>query len=608
MNIMKKTKTRDILIFLVFIFALFSVNGFITGEVKPEIEKLEKGLLPPVLVKGEQPYTLSERMAFYKVPGVSIAVIKDFKVEWTKGYGVLDTTTKVLVNEVTLFQAASVSKPVAAMAIFKEFQDGKLNLDANVNDILVSWKLPDNEFTANKKVTIKNLLSHTGGTTVHGFRGHAPNETIPTLIQVLNGEKPANSAPVVVDTPPGLRQRYSGGGYCILQQVSMDIEKKPFPAIMDKLVLKPLGMTHSTYMQPLPADMQKNASSGHRTGGLRVEGKWHIYPEMAAAGLWTTSEDLAKFVTEIQQAFQGKPANVFSQKTAQLMLSPYLSPYSGLGVFLDWRGKSVYFNHGGSNEGFTCFFIGHKEKGYGAVVMTNSDDGPELYAEILRGIANIYQWDDYLPPVYEVIKIDPVKLKPCAGKFAIDSDHMLNVTFDNDRLYAVVTSAKKAELFPISGSKFIRRDERVVYEFINDPNTNTIVQLVVERNGIKRTYERKGDDYTVPLEILLSGKIEAALDAYRKLKEQNPSDPNIQGIRLLFLAEELIGEKYLKEALAVIHLTAELYPELIKSMHATLNNEMKLYINNPTIPDEVKKQLKESYNSMLKKLGLKELE
>lgn len=209
-------------------------------------------------------------MKHWKVPGLSVAVVKDFKVEWARTYGVKDVETKEPVTADTLFQAGSISKPVAAMVALKRVQDGKISLDENINDKLQTWKLPDNEFTAKKKVTLANLLSHTGGLTVHGFPGYAVDEKIPTLPQVLNGTEPANTAPVRVDMEPGTKFRYSGGGTTIAQLAIMDIEKKAYPQIAKETVLGPLNMTNSTYSQPLPDDWRKKAASGHRGEGSPV--------------------------------------------------------------------------------------------------------------------------------------------------------------------------------------------------------------------------------------------------------------------------------------------------------------------------------------------------
>src|SRR6185503_6527992 len=271
---MKSVISRILLLVFVLSHAAFGQS-----PVASRIERVEKGLIPAILVKGAPSWTIQERLKFHKIPAVSIAVINDYKVEWARAYGVKDVETSEPVSTETLFQAGSISKPVAAMVALKKVEQGKIALDENINNKLTSWKLPDNEFTANKKVTLANLLSHTGGLTVHGFPGYAVGEKIPTLPEVLNGAPPANTAPVRVDIEPGTKHRYSGGGTTIAQLAIMDIEKKPYPQIARETVLGPLGMTSSTYEQPLPDEIRKKAATGYRTNGKPVEGKIHIYPE-----------------------------------------------------------------------------------------------------------------------------------------------------------------------------------------------------------------------------------------------------------------------------------------------------------------------------------------
>src|SRR5262249_45303534 len=263
---------RSIIARILLLALVFSQVAFGQSSVQPRIERIEKGLLPRVLIKGDPGWTIQERMKFYKVPGVSIAVINDYKVEWARGYGVKDIETNEPVTTETLFQAASISKPVTAMTALKKVEQGKIALDEDINNKLTSWKLPENEFTAKKKVTLANLLSHTGGLTVHGFPGYAPNEKIPTLPQVLDGTGPTNTPPVRVNMEPNTKFRYSGGGVTIAQLAIMDIEKKPYPQIARETVLGPLNMTHSTYEQPLPEETRKKAASGHRGNGKLVEG------------------------------------------------------------------------------------------------------------------------------------------------------------------------------------------------------------------------------------------------------------------------------------------------------------------------------------------------
>ncbi len=330
----------------------------------------------------------------YGVPGVSVAVIRDFQIDYVEVHGVASRSTQEPVTASTLFQAASISKPVSAVAALRFVQEGKLALDTDINDYLTSWQVPENEFTASEKVTLRRLLSHTAGTTVHGFRGYRYTESVPTLIQVLNGAPPANSAPIVVDYTPGSDSRYSGGGYIVMQQALIDIEATTFPEIMSGTVLQPIGMTNSTFEQPLPELQLESASAGHYSNGQVVPGDHHVYPEMAAAGLWTTPRDLARFLIELQLSLQGQSNQVLDQELVELMLTEVSGGF-GLG-FAVWSNRGEpYFGHGGANEGYRCFMLAHRSLGFGVVVMTNSDNGSDLADAVIELIGEREGWPGY---------------------------------------------------------------------------------------------------------------------------------------------------------------------------------------------------------------------
>jgi CubicO group peptidase (beta-lactamase class C family) len=357
------------------------------------IQRVETGI-PPVVIPGEAPVsmTLQQWMDFYKIPGLSVVVFDEYKIVWKKTYGVKQAGARDKVTLDTIFQAGSISKPVTAMAVMKYLQEGRFSLDENINDKLVSWKLPDNDLTKEQKVTLRRLLSHSAGTTVHGFPGYAVSEPRPTLVQVLNGENPANTAPVRVDLLPGRQFRYSGGGTTIVQLMLVDQLKKPFPQIMQETVLGPLGLVHSSYEQPQPAARMAIAASGHRGDGKMVEGKWHIYPEMAAAGLWTTPTDLAMVAIEMAKSKQGKSNRVLSQATTKQMLTIQADPV-GLGFFLDK--KSDFFGHGGADEGFQANLIAFSDSGKGYAVMANSDNGFMIFNRLAESVAKEYGWKSF---------------------------------------------------------------------------------------------------------------------------------------------------------------------------------------------------------------------
>lgn len=345
--------------------------------------------------EGELPsLPLDALMQKLGVPGASIAVIRDFDIHWSKGYGLADVTAGTKVTPDTLFQAASISKPVAAMAVLKAVQDGRFGLDQDVNTILTSWKVPASDATAKQPVTLRGLLSHTSGTDDgFGFPGYKPGTPVPTLVQILDGAQPSNVGKVIVTRPPLTSFKYSGGGVTLVQLLMTDVMKRPFDEMMRDTVLKPLGMAHSAYEQPLSAERDRNAARAHNRSGAAGDVKWHVYPELAAAGLWTTSPDLARFGIEIQKSIQGRSNRVLTRAMANEMASPVgVGPFA-IGMSMSKRGEGWYLDHGGSNWGFQCLLLVHKTKGYGFAMMTNGDAGGRLLGELQQRVAAAYKWD-----------------------------------------------------------------------------------------------------------------------------------------------------------------------------------------------------------------------
>jgi len=336
---------------------------------------------------------LAERMAYYHVPGVSIAVINDFQIEWAKGYGVLAADAADPVTAQTLFQAASLGKPVVAVAALHHVETGDLALDRDVNEYLRSWQLPDNEFTAVEKVTLRRLLSHCAGVTVGGFRGYARGEAVPSLQQILDGERPANSSPIRVDMVPGTRQRYSGGGYMIVQQLLEDVVGQGLSNIMKNSVIEPWGMLAATFESPLPEHLRPSAASGHRADGSPIPGRWHTYPEMGSgASMWATPSDLAQFAVHLMRSYVGQSDEVLSHEMAIQMLTPQIDN-RGLGPVLGNDGSDrYYFMHPGANDGFKSVMVAYPLRGQGVVIMTNGDNGDALWREILNGVSVEYGW------------------------------------------------------------------------------------------------------------------------------------------------------------------------------------------------------------------------
>lgn len=353
-------------------------TGTAAPDLTPEtvLVKLQAGVDATQQNQPPLEITLKQLMDIYKLPGLSVAVIDNYKIVWAKGFGVTEIGGSKPVTTKTLFQAGSISKTVAATGAMWLVENGKLSLDENVNAKLKSWQVPENEFTKDQKVTLRRLVSHSAGLTVHGFPGYAVNEPVPTLTQIFNGEKPANTAAIRVDFVPGTKMRYSGGGVTIEQQLMIDVTGKPFPQFMRETVLSKVGMTDSTYEQPLPAARAALTATGTEADGMSVEGRWHIYPEMAAAGLWTTPTDLAKFAIEIALSKQGKANHVLSQKMTEEMLKPQIEAegggaHVGLSFFLPDKTPGE-FGHDGADEGFEADLTMNADSGRGIAIMGNS--------------------------------------------------------------------------------------------------------------------------------------------------------------------------------------------------------------------------------------------
>jgi CubicO group peptidase (beta-lactamase class C family) len=363
----------------------------IQKDVAVRIKRIERGL--HVRAQGgekEHTSTIAKEMKRLKIPGISIAVIENSEIAWTKEYGVVDASSNAPVTAESLFQAASISKPVTALAALHLVQEGKLSLDANINDALRSWKLPAH--SAGYTATLRGLLSHTAGITVSGFPGLSSSAQLPTTLQILNGEPPAITKPIVIDVEPNTQFRYSGGGYTIIQQTLMDTMQKPFPDLLRELVLEPLEMQDSTFDHPLAAAFETRAVSAHDFDGGVVPGKWNVYAEQAAAGLWTTPTDLAKVAIEVQKTLAGAPGKVLSKEMLETMLTKQTGGRTGLGFFLEGEGDATRFMHTGGNRGFTCLLTASKSKGFGAVIMTNGAKGDVLYRELLTAIEEEYGW------------------------------------------------------------------------------------------------------------------------------------------------------------------------------------------------------------------------
>lgn len=432
-----------------------------SGEDTLLIARVEHGLRSPVTVDGRPAvhFTLLDRMAALRVPGVSIAVLDSGRIVWARGYGVRDAGGTDPVTSETLFQAASISKPVATIGMLRLVDRGLLDLDRDINGYLQSWQVPENRFTRPGIVTLRRLVSHSAGLTIHGFPGYPVGADLPTLPQILSGLRPANTGPVVVDTLPGTVWRYSGGGITVMQLAMTEVTGLPFDRLMRELVLDPFGMSGSSYSQPLEPARAVRAASGHRRDGSVIPGKWHVYPEQAAAGLWTTPSDLARVALTVWRLDRGE-SDLLSPDLTRQMLSIQNAP-SGLGFMLEQDGDDLRFHHGGSNNGFRATFVASRHRGQGAVIMTNGDQGEQLAAELLQAVALEYRWPWLGPRVVRPARLRRTLLEGTAGRYRVmgTSDVVADITLADGRLYfEVAGTVDRTELVPLDDQRFVALD------------------------------------------------------------------------------------------------------------------------------------------------------
>ncbi len=286
------------------------------------------------------------------------------------------------------------------MAVLKAVEEGKLSLDDDINKILKSWKLPVEGFTDGGPVTPRSLLSHTSGMgDGFGFPGYHPSAPLPTVPQILDGQSPSNVGAVRMERAPFTGMKYSGGGTTIMQLALVDAVGKPFPEILAEWVLGPIGMTVSAYEQPLGPERDRKAARAHDGQGKSMDAKWHVYPELEAAGLWTSAVDLAKFAIEVQKSLRNESNRVLKRETMREMLEPVGVGEFAVGFEIEKLGEGWYFGHSGGNWGFRCDLRAHKVKGYGVAIMTNGDNGTPVIRELRERVARAYDWDSLDKPI-----------------------------------------------------------------------------------------------------------------------------------------------------------------------------------------------------------------
>lgn len=455
-------------------------------RTEPRIQKVENGLtLQRTVAPGEtfQTGNLVERLKDFKIPGASVTVVRNRKIDWSKTYGTAEAKGSTQITGETLFQCASIGKMITALTAMALVEQGKLDLDEDVNLKLKRWQVQENEKTADQKVTLRHLLSHSAGfTDEYGFKGYDPSDDIPSLVQMLNGEPPSNARKsLTVETVPGEKELYSGGGYLIVQVLLEDVSGEPFETLVQELILNPFGMSQTTYDYRPDKNSGAQVATGHTGNGKPLKNKkYHLYPEKAAAGPWTTAEDLARLILGIQKL------NATRSEAIKEILTPQINN-KGLGVNLKGLDKPEAFWHAGQNLGYTALLYGLTDNSGGAVILLNSDGGERFMKEFMTSVAMAYDW-----PVMQSeqgLSIPSELGGELVGNYGnSDGSQKLIVENGSKGLTARSEESKKSyPLFRIGENHYTFQDAQDYYKLVfqKDPENSQAILIYTESIGKK---------------------------------------------------------------------------------------------------------------------------
>lgn len=420
------------------------------GDAEARRKQVEHDLLPRVVFAGEtRPASVESRMATYKTPAMSVAVMRDGMLDWTAAWGHLQVDG-VGADCGSLFQAGSIAKPVTLLAAMRMKAAGLVDFDGNIDKSLSSYHLPAGLQTDARPVTFRNLLAHTAGVTPGGHAGYAQGEPLPTDPQTVRGEPPANSRKVEVLEAPGTSLAYSGGGYTIVEIALQDRLEKPFDRIMREWVLAPVGMKQADFTVPLPGASHPHVARGHQGDGTIVPGGWRNHPEQASAGLWATATDLAMFLIELHEGYEGR-SDVFSQASVRELLEKPIDDHA-YGFRLIGDGDQVFVTHYGGTVGYRAGMTMNLRTGDGAVYLTNSDNGADLGVEFLGAVSRAYQW-----PAFREVQVtratQPAEaLQALVGQYAFaEQDGKVSVVLEDQALTLLFPNGDRYAMTPVQG-------------------------------------------------------------------------------------------------------------------------------------------------------------
>ena len=507
------------------------------------IKEVENNLIPFVPVKGFKGWNIIDRMKYYKVQGVSIAVIKDYRIDWAKGYGLADTSKNISVTTETMFSAGSISKFLMAVTALKMVENGQFELEKPINNYLTSWKITENDFTKKTPITLRMLLSHSAGTSQSSYFGFTPTQPLPTLVEILSGAKISETRPVVVNSEPNKEFRYSGGGSMIAQMALMDVSKKSFSDLTQALIFDKLGMSNSTFEQPVPSKFTKQSSWAYSSASW-FKGMPYVYPQQAAAGLYTTPTDLAKFFIDVQKSYIGK-GKVLSEATTKQMLTPQQNVSDGsykeqigIGPFLIQRTDNkdpngVYFEFTGVNAGFLAYGIASITNGNGVIIMLNSgDDVNGLGKEIRRAVAKTYNWTNFLPTEIQPINLSETELNKFVGRYRMATDEVLYLRKEKNSLVENINEGNDIYCFPVTKDTIVFTDYNIKAGFkMNEKGEVISLQNIYQEKPMPRM---KDDEFS-PSEYLKMKKYDEAKKAFGAMK--------MNEYQITYLAYDLMNKK-----------------------------------------------------------------
>lgn len=530
-------------------------QAFTQSKSLPQrIKEVENNLIPYVPVKGFKGWNIIDRMNYYKVPGLSIAIINDYKIDWVKGYGWADTSKKIPVTPETMFSAGSISKLLLAATALKLVEQKKIALDSPINNYLTSWKITENDYTQKIPITLRMLLSHKAGTTQASYFGFTPGKNpLPSIVQILNGDKVAETRKVIVNSEPGKEFRYSGGGSMIAQMALMDVSRQSFTDLTQQVLFDKLGMKNSTFEQPISKKFEKQCAWAYSSASW-FKGMPYVYPQQAAAGLYSTPADLAKFFIDIQKSFLGKGA-ILSQSITKEMLTPQAEVSDGgykeqigIGPFIIQRtdnkdAKGVYFEFTGVNAGFLAYGIASVQGGNGVIVMLNSgDDQNGIGKEIRRSVAKVYNWVNFLPDEIRPVSLSTGELDKLTGRYRMGANEVLYLRREKNYLVENINEGKDIYCFPISKDSIVFTDYNVKGFFtFNEKGEVISLQSVWQNKPMPKMWE---DEFS-PNEYLKLKKYNEAKEAFKAMK--------LNEYQLTYIAYDLLYKKpYDPEAVRTI--------------------------------------------------------